>query len=154
MLSYRSDVMAFWCHAVCIMLTTTFTASSVKCCGLLPIQSLGSKPCSSAVVVICQLTTVLITLPRVFRSNIGLQAPAVCCYQIVFPGFCSTATLAVLNQVRKCSSCRLVVAIQARRAVSGGLHAFRKPIGRRSMLGAFYRLVLCRILTTLFCVIS
>ena len=38
--------------------------------------------------------------------------------------------------------------------MSGGPHAFRKPVGRRLVPGAFHAPVLCRIFATLSCVIS
>ena len=38
--------------------------------------------------------------------------------------------------------------------MSGGPHAFRKPVGRRSVPRAFYTPMLYRIFTTLSCVIS
>ena len=62
--------------------------------------------------------------------------------------------MATLNWARRCSSRRLAVAIRASRAVSGGPHAFRKPVGRRLVPGAFHAPVLCRILATSSCVIS
>src|ERR1700704_4499216 len=84
------------------------------------------------------------TFPMVLRSAIGLHPPGVCCCFMVFPGLRNTTTPALRKRLGKYSSAKLALASLVRISASGGPHAFRNPVGRRSSVPGAFQAPACR----------
>ena len=146
--SCRSITTVLFTHIIRITSMISRIARCVDLWRLLPICPSRRSLYSSSVLVIRSLIIALITLPIVFRREIGLYPLGVRVTTSGFPTLRNTITRAFRNRYRKWPNVKLTVVIFVSIWYRGFPHILRNPIGNRSFPGALHALSFRRIFAT------